>query len=70
MSVTITDDVVRATHLTEAEFAQEIPVYRYEQGRLTLGQPSHLAKIAQSRFQHFLASRGVPVHSDEERFRG
>jgi hypothetical protein len=27
MSVTITDDIVRATHLTEAEFVEEIAVY-------------------------------------------
>jgi predicted HTH domain antitoxin len=68
MSVTITDDIVRATHLTDAEFVQEIAVYLYEQGRLTLGQASQLAKIPQSKIQHLLASRGIPVHYDEEDF--
>lgn len=68
MSVTITDDIVRATHLTDAEFVQEIAVYLYEQGRLTLGQASQLAKIPQLRFQHLLASRDIPVHYDQQDF--
>jgi predicted HTH domain antitoxin len=68
MSVTITDDIVRATHLTDAEFVQEIAIYLYEQGRLTLGQASQLAKMPQLRFQHLLASRDIPVHFDEQDF--
>jgi predicted HTH domain antitoxin len=68
MSVTITDDIVRATHLTDAEFVQEIAIYLYEQGRLTLGQASQLAKMPQLRFQHLLASRDIPVHYDEQDF--
>ena len=68
MSVTITDDIVRATHLTDEEFVQEIAVYLYEQGRLTLGQASQLAKIPQLRFQHLLASRDIPVHYDQQDF--
>lgn len=68
MSVTITDDIVRATHLTDAEFVQEIAVYLYDQGRLTLGQASQLAKMPQLRFQHLLASRDIPVHYDEQDF--
>ena len=68
MSVTITDDIVRATHLTDAEFVQEIAIYLYEQGRVTLGQASQLAKMPQLRFQHLLASRDIPVHYDEQDF--
>lgn len=68
MSVTITDDIVRATHLTDAEFVQEIAIYLYEQGRLTLGQASQLAKMPQLRFQYLLASRDIPVHYDEQDF--
>lgn len=68
MSVTIADDIVRATHLTEAEFVREVAVCMYEQGRLTLGQASQLAAIPQLRFQQLLASRGISVHYDEQEY--
>ena len=57
MSVTIADDIVRATHLTDAEFVSEVAVHLYQQQRLTLGQASRLAQMPQARFQHLLASR-------------
>lgn len=68
MSVTIADDIVRATHLTDAEFVSEVAVHLYQQQRLTLGQASRLAQMPQARFQHLLASRDIAIHYDEADF--
>jgi predicted HTH domain antitoxin len=64
MSLLIPEELVRATHLTEAELAKEIAVFLFQADRLTLGQASRLAGMHQVEFQHLLASRRIPVHYD------
>ena len=66
--VTIPSDVLLAARMTGAELRQEIAVTLFRQGRLTAGQASRLAEIDRLRFQHLLASRGVPPHYDVEDF--
>ncbi len=66
MSVTIADDIVRATHLTEAEFLREIAAFLYQERRLTLGQASIMAEMPQSQFQQVLSSRDITIHYDEQ----
>ena len=68
MAVTIPDDIVRATRMTEAELRQEIAVLLFEREKLTLGQASRLAGMSQLQFQHLLASRQIPVHYDVSDF--
>lgn len=68
MSVTIADDLVRATHLTEDEFLCEIATLLYQHGRLTLGQAGAMAKLPQLKFQQMLASRNITVPYDEQDF--
>ena len=62
MSLVITDDIVKATHLTEAELRSEIAVLMYQQDRLTLGQASGFAGVSQEAFLKVLGSRRIPVH--------
>lgn len=64
MAVTIPDEIVRASRMTEAELKQEIAVLLYERERLTLAQAARLASMTRLQFQHLLASRQIPVHFD------
>lgn len=64
MVVTIPDEIVRASRMTEAELKQEIAVLHYERERLTLAQAARLAGMTRLQFQHLLASREIPVHYD------
>jgi predicted HTH domain antitoxin len=68
MAVTIPDEIVRATRMTEAELKQEIAVLLYERERLTLAQAARLAGITRLQFQHLLASRQIAIHYDEADF--
>lgn len=62
MSVMISDETLRATHLSEGEFKKEIAVFFFQQNKLTLEGASKLADMGQAQFQHLLASRRIPVH--------
>jgi predicted HTH domain antitoxin len=64
MSLEISDDLVRASGLSEDELAQEIAVFLFQKERLTLAQAARLARQNRLQFQHLLASRQIPVHYD------
>lgn len=66
MSIFISDEVLTATRMTEAEMKQEIAVMLFEKEKLTLAQASRLAGMNRIVFQHLLASRQIPVHYDVE----
>ena len=68
MPVTIPDDIVRSTRMTEEELRQEIAVLLFEKEKLTLGRACQLAAMTQLQFQHLLASRQIPVHYDVAEF--
>ncbi|NWJ49125.1 MAG: UPF0175 family protein [Chloroflexi bacterium] len=64
MSIEISDELIRATGMSEAEMAQEIAILLFQKGKLTLAQAAHLAQLNRMQFQHLLASRQIPVHYD------
>jgi predicted HTH domain antitoxin len=66
MDVTLPDELVRATRLTEAEVKTELAVTLFQQERLTLGQAALLAGLPQLDFQRLLASRKIPLHYGPE----
>ena len=66
MGLVIPAEIVQATRMTEAELAQEIAVFPFQKGKLTLGQAGRLAGMSQ--FQYLLASRQIPVHCDVAEF--
>lgn len=68
MALLVPDDVLTAAGLTEAEMRLELAVLLFEQERLTLGQASHLATMAQPDFMFVLAKRGLPLHYGIEEF--
>ncbi|MFP5272162.1 UPF0175 family protein [Coleofasciculus sp.] len=62
MSVTISDDILHATQMSEAEFKQEIAILLFQTGKLTLGHASHLAGMDKVQFQQVLATRKIPLY--------
>jgi len=68
MSVVISDDVFRASRLSEAELKLEIAVMLFQKEKLSLGQSCRLAALDHLEFQHLLASRNISVHYDVTEF--
>ena len=68
MSLTISDEILEATGMSEVELKQEIAVLLFQKEKLTLGKASQLAGMSQLQFQHLLASRQIPVHYDVAEF--
>ena len=68
MSLTISDEILEATGMSEVELKQEIAVLLFRKEKLTLGKASQLAGMSQLQFQHLLASRQIPVHYDVAEF--
>lgn len=64
MSIVISDEVLRAVQMSEAELLQEIAVMLFQKERFTLGQASRFAGMNQLQFQRLLASRQIPLHYD------
>ncbi|MBM3861847.1 MAG: UPF0175 family protein [Verrucomicrobia bacterium] len=64
MSITIPDEVLESARLTAPEALQELAVALFQREKLTLGQASRFAGMDRLRFQHLLASRGIPLHYD------
>ena len=64
MSLTIPDEILQATGMSEEELLRELAVLLFQQGKLTLAKASRLAKMSRLQFQHLLASRQIPVHYD------
>jgi predicted HTH domain antitoxin len=63
MSITISEEILQATQLTEGEFRQEIALHMFTQGRLTLGYASKLADMPLKDFRQLLKQRSVPLYS-------
>jgi predicted HTH domain antitoxin len=68
MSITIDDEMLATTRMTEQEMRQEIAVMLFAKTKLTLAQASRFAGMKQMAFQHLLASREIPVHYDVKDF--
>lgn len=68
MSLVISNEILQATGLSEAELSQEIAILLFQKEKLTLGQASHFAQMSQLQFQHLLASRQIPLHYDVAEF--
>jgi predicted HTH domain antitoxin len=68
MSITITDEVLAATRMTETEMRQEIAILLFQKEKLTLAQASRFARMHRVAFQHLLASRQISLHYGVEDF--
>ncbi|MGG6237364.1 UPF0175 family protein [Nodosilinea sp. AN01ver1] len=63
MSVVISDEILQASQLTPGEFRQEIAIYLFQTGRLTLGYASRLADMPLSTFRQLLKQRKIALYS-------
>ena len=62
MPVTLPDELLQTTKLTEAELKTELALALFQREHLTLGQASLLAGLPQLDFQRLLASRQISFH--------
>jgi predicted HTH domain antitoxin len=63
MSVIISDEILEASQLSPSEFCQEIALYLFQTGRLTLGYASQLAALEPNAFRQLLKQRHIPLYS-------
>ncbi|MFK0732999.1 MAG: UPF0175 family protein [Gloeotrichia echinulata HAB0833] len=63
MSVVISDEILQASQLTPSEFRQEIAIYLFQSGRLTLGYASRLADMPPNEFRQLLKQRKIALYS-------
>ena len=63
MSVTISDEIVKASGLTPSEFRQQIALHLFEAGRLSLIYASLLAQMHPNAFRQLLLQRQIPLYS-------
>lgn len=68
MSIVISDELLAATRMTEAEMRQEIAVLLFQKEKFTLAQAGRFAGMHRVAFQHLLASRQIPIHYDVAEF--
>jgi predicted HTH domain antitoxin len=64
VSLVISDDVLQAAKISEADLMREIAVMLFQQERITLGKASQLAGLNQIEFQQLLATRNICLHYD------
>ncbi|MDA1190167.1 MAG: UPF0175 family protein [Candidatus Poribacteria bacterium] len=69
MSTLISDDLVRATQMTEQEIKLEIALLLFEKEKLTLGQAADYLEVTRIEFQRELAKRKIPIHYGVEELR-
>ncbi|HAC62168.1 MAG TPA: hypothetical protein DCF68_01200 [Cyanothece sp. UBA12306] len=62
MSLIISDEFLEASQLTQGEFLQEIALYLFESGRLTLGYAAKMAEMESDDFRELLKSRKIPLY--------
>lgn len=63
MSVVISDEILQASQLSPDEFRQEVALYLFQTGHLTLGYASQLAEIPLDVFRRLLKQRKIPLYS-------
>ena len=68
MSLVISEDIVKASGLSEDELLQQIIIMLFQQDKISLGKASELLKISQIKFQRLIAERGISIHYDVTEF--
>jgi predicted HTH domain antitoxin len=68
MSLIISDDMVRASGLSEQELLLEIVLMLFRQDKISLGKASELMGMHRMEFQKLLDDRGICIHYDVVEF--
>lgn len=64
MSLVISDEIVKASGLSEEELLLELVLLLFQQDKISLGKAAELLEIPQIRFQRLIADRGICLHYD------
>jgi predicted HTH domain antitoxin len=64
MSVLISDELLQAANMSDAELKTELAVLLYQQKKLGLSKAREFAGVALVEFQQELARRQIPVFDD------
>ncbi|MBD2068904.1 UPF0175 family protein [Leptolyngbya sp. FACHB-671] len=64
MSLVISDEIVKASGLSEEELLLELVLLLFQQDKISLGKAAELLEMPQIRFQRLIADRGICVHYD------
>ncbi len=64
MSLVISDEVVKASGLSENQLLLEIVIMLFQQEKISLGKASEIIGMNQIKFQKLLAQRGICIHYD------
>lgn len=66
MSLVISDDIIKASGLSEKELVLELIILLFQRKKISIGKASQLAQMPLLEFQHELAIRNIPIHYDEK----
>lgn len=66
MSLVISEEIVKASGLSEQELIFELVLLLFQQEKISLGKAAELLNISQVRFQKILSDRGINIHYDVE----
>lgn len=64
MSLVISDEIVKASGLSERELLLEIVIILFQRDKISLGKASELMEMHRMEFQKLLANRGICIHYD------
>ncbi|GGA58236.1 UPF0175 family protein [Okeania sp. KiyG1] len=64
MSMIISDEIIKASGMSEDELLLEIVLLLFQQEKISLGKAAELLNISQVRFQRLIADRGICIHYD------
>jgi predicted HTH domain antitoxin len=64
----LSDEIIRASGLSESELLLEIMMLLFQQDKISLGKASEILGMNQIQFQRLLADRGTSVHYDVDEF--
>lgn len=68
MSMLVSDEIIKASGLSEQELLWEIVMMLFQKDKISLGKASELLGIHRMQFQKLLADRGLCVHYDVTEF--
>ncbi len=68
MSLVLSNEIVKASGLSEDELLLEIVVLLFKLDEISLGKAAELLRMPQSRFQQLIDDRRICVHYDVAEF--
>lgn len=64
MSVLVSDEILQAANMSDADLKRELAILLYQQQKLGLSKARELAEMPLIEFQRELAQRQIPVFDD------